>query len=97
MPSGVTIFGSLFVGALKAVAPILVLFLVMHAIASHKSGKKTNMKSILVLYALGTFLAGVVAVVASFMFPVTLTLATGAEDLRRLKVLWKFFKHYYLT
>lgn len=79
--SGISILGSLFVGALKAVAPVLVLFLVMHAIAAHKSGKKTNMKSILVLYAFGTFLAGVVAVIASFMFPVTLTLTTGVEDL----------------
>jgi len=78
--SWVSIFGSLFVGALKAVAPILVLFLVMHAISSHKSGKKTNMKSILVLYAIGTFLAGVVGVVASFLFPVTLTLTTGAQE-----------------
>ncbi|KQL33371.1 serine/threonine transporter SstT [Psychrobacillus sp. FJAT-21963] len=77
--SWVSIFGSLFVGALKAVAPILVLFIVMHAIAVHKKGKKTNMKSILVLYALGTFLAGAVAVVASFIFPTTLTLTTGAE------------------
>src|SRR6185437_16150718 len=79
--SWVSIFGSLFVGALKAVAPVLVLFLVMHAIAVHKSGTKTNMKSILVLYAIGTFLAGAVAVAVSFMFPVTLTLTTGAEDL----------------
>ena len=79
--SWISIFGSLFVGALKAVAPILVLFLVMHAIAVHKSGKKTNMKSILGLYAIGTFLAGAVAVVASFLFPVTLTLTTGAEDI----------------
>ncbi|MFJ7827569.1 serine/threonine transporter SstT [Psychrobacillus sp. NPDC096623] len=79
--SGISILGSLFVGALKAVAPVLVLFLVMHAIAAHKSGKKTNMKSILGLYAIGTLLAGVVAVLASFMFPVTLTLVTGVEDL----------------
>ena len=79
--SWVSIFGSLFVGALKAVAPVLVLFLVMHAISVHKSGTKTNMKSILVLYAIGTFLAGAVAVAVSFMFPVTLTLTTGAEDL----------------
>ncbi|MFB5088617.1 serine/threonine transporter SstT [Psychrobacillus sp. PGGUH221] len=77
--SWISIFGSLFVGALKAVAPILVLFIVMHAIAVHKKGKKSNMKSILVLYALGTFLAGAVAVVASFIFPTTLTLTTGAE------------------
>lgn len=75
----VSIFGSLFVGALKAVAPILVLFLVMHAISAHKSGKQTNMKLILVLYAIGTFLAGVVGVVASFLFPITLTLKSGAE------------------
>ena len=84
VPSGaswISIFGSLFVGALKAVAPILVLFIVMHAIAVHKSGKKTNMKSILGLYAIGTLLAGAVAVVASFLFPVTLTLTTGVEDL----------------
>jgi len=79
--TGLSIFGSLFVGALKAVAPVLVLFLVMHAISVHKSGTKTNMKTILVLYAIGTLLAGVVAVAVSFMFPVTLTLTTGAEGL----------------
>ena len=78
--SWVSIFGTLFVGALKAVAPILVLFLVMNAISSHKSGKKTNMKSIIGLYIIGTVLAGVVGVVASFLFPVTLTLTTGASD-----------------
>jgi serine/threonine transporter len=75
------ILGSLFVGALKAIAPVLVLFLVMSAIAQHKSGHKTNMKSIIFLYLLGTFLAGLIAVIVSFMFPVSLTLATGAEDL----------------
>ncbi|MED1605326.1 serine/threonine transporter SstT [Cytobacillus kochii] len=75
--SWVSIFGSLFVGALKAVAPILVLFLVIHAIASHKSGKETNMKMIIGLYAIGTFLAGVVGVVGSKLFPITLTLSTS--------------------
>ncbi|TDK55970.1 serine/threonine transporter SstT [Bacillus salipaludis] len=77
----VAIFGSLFVGALKAVAPVLVLFLVMSAIAQHKSGHKTNMKSIIVLYLLGTFLAGLIAVIVSFIFPVGLKLGTGAQDL----------------
>jgi len=76
----IVIFGSLFVGALKAVAPILVFFLVMSAISQHKSGQKTNMKSIIVLYLLGTFLAGLVAVIVSFMFPVTLTLGSGVEN-----------------
>ncbi|MDQ0245059.1 serine/threonine transporter [Bacillus fengqiuensis] len=75
----VVIFGSLFVGALKAIAPVLVLFLVMSAIAQHKSGHQTNMKSIIILYLLGTFLAGLTAVIVSFIFPVGLTLAKGAE------------------
>lgn len=75
----VVIFGSLFVGALKAIAPVLVLFLVMSAIAQHKSGHQTNMKTIIVLYLLGTFLAGLIAVIVSFIFPVSLTLAKGAE------------------
>ena len=77
----ITIFGSLFVGALKAIAPILVLFLVMSAISQHKSGHQTNMKFIIFLYLLGTLFAALVAVAASFMFPVTLTLAAGAENL----------------
>lgn len=77
----VVILGSLFVGALKAIAPVLVLFLVMSAIAQHKSGHRTNMKSIIFLYLLGTFLAGLTAVIVSFIFPVGLTLAKGVEDL----------------
>lgn len=72
--SGVIIFGDLFVGALKAIAPILVFFLVMAAVLQHKKGQKTNMKSIVVLYLLGTFLAAVVAVIGSFIFPVELIL-----------------------
>ena len=54
----ITILGDLFVGALKGVAPVLVFFLVMAAIAGHKSGEKTNMKHVLILYLVGTFLAG---------------------------------------
>ncbi|MEA4902240.1 serine/threonine transporter SstT [Desulfitobacterium sp.] len=77
----IVILGSLFVGALKAVAPVLVFFLVMSAISQHESGKQTNMKSIIVLYAIGTFLAALVGVIASFMFPVGLTLTAGAENL----------------
>ncbi|MCB8817680.1 serine/threonine transporter SstT [Desulfosporosinus shakirovi] len=76
----IAIFGTLFVGALKAIAPILVFFLVMSAISQHKSGHQTNMKSIIVLYLFGTFLAGLVAVVASFIFPITLTFAAGANN-----------------
>lgn len=77
----VAILGSLFVGALKAVAPVLVLFLVMSAIVQHKRGHKTNMKTIISLYLLGTFAAGLIAVIASFMFPVSLKLTAGAEGM----------------
>lgn len=74
-----SILGTLFVGALKAVAPVLVFVLVLSAIVSHKSGQKTNMKTIVVLYLLGTFLAGFIAVVMSFVFPVSLSLTDSAE------------------
>ena len=74
------IFGTIFTRALKGVAPVLVFFLVMFAIAQHKSGKKTNMKRVLVLYLVGTFLAGTLAVIVSFVFPVELALAEGAGD-----------------
>ncbi|MER1959004.1 MAG: serine/threonine transporter SstT [Solibacillus sp.] len=78
--SGITILGSLFIAALKAVAPILVFVLVINAIASHVGGKATNMKMIIALYLAGTFLAGFVAVVVSYIFPTTLTLKTAAQD-----------------
>lgn len=77
--SGITILGDLFVGALKAVAPILVFFLVMSAIAHHKQGQKTNMKRVILLYLIGTFLAGTLAVIVSFIFPMELALVETAE------------------
>lgn len=77
----ITIFGSLFVGALKAIAPILVFFLVSSAISQHKKGHQTNMKSIIVLYLLGTFMAALVAVIMSFLFPVSLVLGAGVENI----------------
>lgn len=79
--AGITIFGTLFVGALKGVAPVLVFFLVMSAISQHKTGQKTNMKSIIALYLVGTFAAACIAVIASFIFPLTLTLTEGVSDI----------------
>jgi serine/threonine transporter len=80
MAKPISIFGSLFVGALKSVAPILVFFLVMSAISQHEKGQKTNMKSVVTLYLIGTFAAGLVAVVGSFMFPVAIKLGAGAGN-----------------
>ena len=72
--AGAQLLGDLFVGALKAVAPVLVLVLVMAAIAQHEHGTETNIRPILVLYLVGTFAAALVAVAASFMFPSNLSL-----------------------
>lgn len=77
----VGLLGTLFVGALKAVAPVLVLMLVMASIANHKHGQKTSIRPILVLYLLGTFTAALTAVVVSFLFPSSLHLVTGATDI----------------
>ncbi|MBA6338468.1 MULTISPECIES: serine/threonine transporter SstT [unclassified Colwellia] len=69
-----SILGSLFVSALKAVAPILVLVLVASSIANQKQNSDANLKPIVGLYLLGTISAALVAVALSFAFPVQLTL-----------------------
>ncbi|MCL6269528.1 serine/threonine transporter SstT [Sansalvadorimonas sp. 2012CJ34-2] len=74
------LLGSLFVKALKAVAPILVFVLVTSAIANQKKDSNTNMRPIINLYLIGTFCAALVAVLMSFMFPVTLTLVTNTAS-----------------
>ena len=77
----VAIFGALFVGALKAIAPVLVFFLVMSAIAQNSVSEKGYIKSIMLLYMVGTFLAALSAVVASFLFPVKMTLVEGVKNI----------------
>lgn len=74
----ISLFGTLFVGALKAIAPLLVFCLVAHALSHARQGQKTNMKTIIALYLFGTFVAALVAVVASFLFPMKLVLSTAA-------------------
>ena len=75
------LFGTLFVGALKAVAPLLVFVLVMSSIANHQKGVQTNMGTVLILYAVGTFAAALVAAGGSFLFPMELTLKPVTEEL----------------
>ena len=72
--SGVSILGELFVKALKGVAPVLVFVLVMNAMAQKNADASDAMKPIVGLYVVGTFLASLVAVSASFLFPTTLHL-----------------------
>ncbi|VUS95024.1 serine/threonine transporter SstT [Klebsiella huaxiensis] len=77
----VGLLGTLFVGALKAVAPVLVLMLVMASIANHQQGQKTSIRPILFLYLLGTFAAALTAVLFSFIFPSTLHLNAAADSI----------------
>ena len=77
--SFISIFGDLFVKALKGIAPVLVFFVVMAAICRQRKGQKTHMKSIIVLYLLGTFLAGTTAVILSFVFKLQLVLPEAVE------------------
>ncbi|MCE2594813.1 serine/threonine transporter SstT [Motilimonas cestriensis] len=75
----VAFLGDLFVGALKAVAPVLVFVLVAASIANQKKNAHTSMKPIIMLYLLGTLAAALTAVLFSFAFPTTLVLAGGVE------------------
>ncbi|MCL1091109.1 serine/threonine transporter SstT [Shewanella profunda] len=75
----VAFLGNLFVGALKAIAPILVFILVASSIANQKKNTQTNMRPIVVLYLFGTFAAALTAVILSSIFPTNLILVAGIE------------------
>ncbi|MCI5896091.1 MAG: serine/threonine transporter SstT [Candidatus Aphodousia sp.] len=66
--------GSVFISALKAVAPLLVFVLVMSAIANQDIETKAHIRPVLVMYIVSTFGSALVAVAASFLFPVTIPL-----------------------
>lgn len=70
----VAVFGDIFVKALKGVAPILVFTLVINAMAQKNADANASMKPIIKLYVIGTFLASLVGVSLSFLFPTTLEL-----------------------
>ncbi len=72
--NALSLLGTLFVSALKAVAPVLVFLLVLAAISRFRAGGNLHIRPVLLMYLVGTFLAAVVAVVASFLFPTRLTL-----------------------
>lgn len=76
----ISFLGTLFVGALKAIAPILVFVLVMSSLAqaNEKIGKR--FRTVIGLYMLSTLLAAIVAVLASFLFPVTLQFTDAVNE-----------------
>jgi serine/threonine transporter len=80
--TAIGVLGDLFIGALKAIAPLLVFFLIIESLSKHKKGTKTHMKTVFVLYILATLVAAFAAVVACYLFPVKLVLPdafTGQE------------------
>ena len=76
----IAVLGNLFVGALKAVAPLLVFILVMSSLARANNGIGKKFRTVIFLYMLSTLLAAVVAVLASFAFPVTIKLTEAVND-----------------
>ena len=68
------LLGNLFVSALKAVAPVLVLVLVASAIANRKASHTSQMRPIVIMYLAGTVAAALIAVTVSALFPTTLAL-----------------------
>ncbi len=80
--TGIAVLGQLFVGALKAVAPILVLVLVASSLANAKGGHANKFRTVIILYLFSTMLAAVIAVIANFMFPTFIPLegVTASEE-----------------
>lgn len=74
-----TILGKLFISALKGIAPILVLFLVISSLANAGKNLGARFKTVICLYVVSTLIAAVIAVVASFAFPVEVTLTGTVE------------------
>lgn len=67
--------GTMFVGALKAIAPLLVFLLVSHSLANAKGGNMEKFRTVIFLYLFSTLCAAVVAVLVNFIHPVTISLA----------------------
>ena len=75
----VKVFGNIFVGALKGIAPILVFVLVTASLASAGEGLGSRFRTVIIFYMISTFLSAAIAVVGSFLFPVSIPLAAAVE------------------
>lgn len=78
--TAIVILGDMFVGALRAIAPVLVFVLVMSSLANSKGNAANNMKTVIILYMITTLIGAVVAAVGSFIFPQTLILTEAATE-----------------
>lgn len=80
--SAISLLDQIFVGGLKAIAPLLVFTLVANALSQHQKEQKSNMKTVIILYLIGTFAAALVAVLANHVFPVTIELTAASSEVR---------------
>ena len=76
----IMVFGEVFVGALKAIAPILVFILVVSSLASAGKGIGKRFSMVIFYYMISTFIAAVCAVIISYVFPVIIPLANTAVE-----------------
>ena len=72
------LLGDMFVGGLKAIAPLLVFALVANALSQTREGQQSNMKTVIVLYLFGTLAAALTAVISHYIFPISLKLGAAA-------------------
>ena len=77
--SAIGILGDVFVGALKAIAPLLVFFLVMSSLCNAGKSHGGTIRTVIILYMFSTVLAAVIAVFASMIFPVEMVLKEAAD------------------
>ncbi|MCI0129700.1 serine/threonine transporter SstT [Vagococcus sp. CY53-2] len=84
----IKLLGDLFIGALKAIAPLLVFFLIIDSLSKQQKGIKTHMRTVIILYLSATFIAALVAVFASDLFPVKLVLPDVAVEQQTPDDLW---------
>lgn len=76
----VGVLGEVFVGALKAIAPVLVFVLVISSLARAGKGIGKRFSTVIFFYMISTFLAAAIAVVVSYLFPVTIPLTDAATN-----------------
>ena len=78
--TGLSLLGDVFVSALKAIAPLLVFFLIISSLCRARQSQGGVIRTVILLYLFSTFLAAVIAVIASALFPIRLTLHAAADS-----------------
>ncbi|MBQ0051492.1 MAG: serine/threonine transporter SstT [Treponema sp.] len=76
----IAVLGKLFISALKGIAPILILFLVISSLSGAGKNLGTRFRTVITLYVVSTLIAAIIAVFGSYLFPIKVTLSTAVEQ-----------------